>query len=91
MRTREVIDTIQCPFRRNGKRDTRYGSEFHATSTLGRPLHTAFAALLSRAGVSQAGFSPRQVNNWCRGRAAVPPWAAVLAAILDERAPDAPR
>jgi transcriptional regulator with XRE-family HTH domain len=51
--------------------------------------------LLARAGVSQAGFArlsgltPRQVNNWCRGRAALPPWAAVLAAILEERSPDA--
>jgi len=58
-------------------------------------LHTEFAALLARAGTSQAGFarlagfSPRQVNNWCRGRAAVPPWAAILAAILEERSPDA--
>jgi transcriptional regulator with XRE-family HTH domain len=58
-------------------------------------LHTEFAALLARAGVSQAGFArlsgltPRQVNNWCRGRAAVPPWAAILAAILEERSPDA--
>jgi len=61
-----------------------------------RPLlHTEFAALLARAGISQAcfarlsGLTPRQVNNWCRGRAAVPPWAAILAAILDERSPDA--
>jgi transcriptional regulator with XRE-family HTH domain len=58
-------------------------------------LHTEFAALLARTGTSQAGFarlvglSPRQVNNWCRGRAAVPFWAAVLAAILEERSPDA--
>jgi hypothetical protein len=40
-----------------------------------KPLVTA---LLGRAEVSQAGFArlagvtPRQVNNWCRGRAAVP-------------------
>jgi hypothetical protein len=40
-------------------------------------LHTAFAVLLARADVSQAafarssGYTPRQVNNWCRGRAAV--------------------
>jgi DNA-binding transcriptional regulator YiaG len=53
-------------------------------------LHTEFAALLARTGTSQAGFArltgltPRQVNNWCRGRAAVPPWAAILAAILEE-------
>jgi transcriptional regulator with XRE-family HTH domain len=58
-------------------------------------LHTEFTALLARADTSQAAFarlaglSPRQVNNWCRGRAAVPPWAAVLAAILEERSPDA--
>jgi len=58
-------------------------------------LHTEFAALLGRAGVSQAvfarlaGFSPRQVNNWCRGRAAVPPWAAALAVLLEERSPEA--
>jgi hypothetical protein len=58
-------------------------------------LHTEFTALLARAGVGQAafarlaGYTPRQVNNWCRGRAQVPPWAAVLAALLDEHSPDA--
>ncbi len=58
-------------------------------------LHTEFAALLTRAGVSQAafarlsGYTPRQVNNWCRGRAAVPPWAAALAAVQDQHSPDA--
>jgi transcriptional regulator with XRE-family HTH domain len=58
-------------------------------------LHTEFAALLARAGTSQAGFarltglSPRQVNNWCRGRAAVPAWAAALAVLLEERSPEA--
>jgi hypothetical protein len=58
-------------------------------------LHTEFTALLAGTGTSQAGFarlggfSPRQVNNGCRGRAAVPPWAPILAAILEERAPDA--
>jgi transcriptional regulator with XRE-family HTH domain len=43
-----------------------------------RPLlHTEFAALLARAGVSQAafarlsGYTPRQLNNWCRGKALV--------------------
>lgn len=56
-------------------------------------LHTEFAAPLARASVSQAGFSrlsgltARQVNNWCRDRAAVPPWAAALASILEERSP----
>jgi DNA-binding transcriptional regulator YiaG len=49
-------------------------------------LATEFAALLTRADVSQAAFArltgvtPRQVNNWCRARAAVPLWAAVRAA-----------
>ena len=45
-------------------------------------LGTEFAALLARADVvSQAGFArltgttARQVNNWCRARAAVRPWA----------------
>jgi len=58
-------------------------------------LHTEFAALLTRAGVSQAafarlsGYTPRQVNNWCRGRAAVPSWAVALAVLLDEHSPDA--
>lgn len=58
-------------------------------------LHTEFAALLARTEVSQAGFArlsgltPRQVNNWCRGRAAVPPWAAALAVLLQERSPEA--
>ena len=57
-------------------------------------LCTEFAALLARAGVSQAGFArlsgltSRQVNNWCRGRAAVPPWAVALAVLLEEHSPD---
>ena len=44
-------------------------------------LYTEFTALLARADVTQAGFArlagltPRQVNNWARGRAAVPQWA----------------
>jgi len=58
-------------------------------------LHTEFVALLARVGVTQAAFAhltgvtPRQVNNWCRGRAAVPTWAAALAVILDQMSPDA--
>jgi len=58
-------------------------------------LHTEFAALLARAGVSQAafarlsGYTPRQVNNWCRGRAVVPSWAVALVVLLDEHSPDA--
>jgi transcriptional regulator with XRE-family HTH domain len=51
---------------------------------------SAFTALLSRANVSQAGFArlsgvtPRQVNNWCRNRAAMPRWATMLALALRE-------
>ena len=54
-----------------------------------------FTALLARAGVSQAAFArlagvtPRQVNKWCRGRAAVPAWAAVIAVVLQDRSPEA--
>ena len=58
-------------------------------------LHTEFAALLARAGVSQAAFArlsgvtPRQVNKWARGQAAVPRWAALLAALMEDTAPEA--
>ena len=58
-------------------------------------LHTEFAALLARAGVAQAAFArltgvtPRQVNNWCRGRADVPVWAALLAVLLRDHSPEA--
>jgi DNA-binding transcriptional regulator YdaS (Cro superfamily) len=60
-------------------------------------LHTEFTALLARAGVSQAAFArlagitTRQVNNWGRGRAAVPHRASALAAVLQETSPDAIR
>jgi transcriptional regulator with XRE-family HTH domain len=49
-----------------------------------------FADLLANADLGQAGFarlagiSPRQVNKWCRGHAAVPRWAAVLALAMRE-------
>jgi DNA-binding transcriptional regulator YdaS (Cro superfamily) len=58
-------------------------------------LHTEFAALLGHADVRQASFArltgvtPRQVNNWCRGRAGVPQWAAALAVVLAEFTPEA--
>jgi hypothetical protein len=29
------------------------------------------------------------VNKWCRGRAAVPAWAAVIAVVLQDRSPEA--
>ena len=60
-----------------------------------RLLPTEFAALLGRTDVSQAafarltGYTTRQVNNWCRGRAAVPAWAALIAVLLDGRSPEA--
>jgi transcriptional regulator with XRE-family HTH domain len=53
------------------------------------------ADLLGRADVSQAAFArlagvtARQVNNWCRGHAVVPSWAAVLAGVLQEQSPEA--
>jgi DNA-binding transcriptional regulator YiaG len=65
------------------------------TLKVDRQLGTEFAALLARADVSQAGFArlagvtARQVNNWCRCRAAVPRWAAVLALLLAEITPEA--
>ena len=58
-------------------------------------LHTEFAAMLDRAGVSQAAFArlagvtARQVNNWTRGRAAVPRWAALLAVVLEDTTAEA--
>ncbi len=58
-------------------------------------LHTEFAALVMRAGVSQAAFArlagvtPRQVNKWARGHAAVPRWAALLAVVLEDIGPEA--
>jgi DNA-binding transcriptional regulator YdaS (Cro superfamily) len=55
----------------------------------------AFATLLARADVAQAalarrvGITPRQVNTGCRGRAAVPVWAAIVARVLQHRSPEA--
>jgi hypothetical protein len=36
-----------------------------------------------------AGVTPGQVNKWCRGRAAVPVWAGVIAVVLRDRSPEA--
>ena len=50
----------------------------------------AFEAILNQAGLNQAefgritGITARQVNNWCRERAAVPRWAALLAIAVRE-------
>ena len=56
-----------------------------------RPLQPVqFVALPASADVNQASFarlsgvSTRQVNKWCRGRAALPRWAALLATALRE-------
>jgi len=57
-------------------------------------LATEFTALLDRAGLSQAGFgrltgvTARQVNNWARGRGAIPRWAILLAVMLEEISAD---
>jgi transcriptional regulator with XRE-family HTH domain len=57
--------------------------------------HTEFVLLLATADVSQASFarlsgvSARQVNKWCRGRAALPRWAALLAIALQELSAEA--
>ena len=56
---------------------------------------TASAALLARTTVSQAAFArlagvtPRQVNNWCRGRATVSVWATIIAIELQHRSAEA--
>jgi DNA-binding transcriptional regulator YdaS (Cro superfamily) len=57
---------------------------------------TALATLLlARANVFQAAFArlagvtPRQVNKWCRGRAAIPIWGGVIAVALQDRSPEA--
>jgi DnaJ-domain-containing protein 1 len=61
-----------------------------------RLADTAFAALPARADVSQAsfarltGYTARQVNNWCRARAAVPPCRrAALGVLLQNASPEA--
>jgi DNA-binding transcriptional regulator YdaS (Cro superfamily) len=72
----------------------RTGTEFYIKSAVRALLHTEFEALLARVGTTQAAFArltgvtPRQVNNWARGRATVPKWAAVLAAALGEFTPE---
>jgi hypothetical protein len=43
----------------------------------------------TRKEVRDSGHTSRQVNNWCRARAAVPPWAAALAVLLQDASPAA--
>ena len=70
------------------------GIHFYTKRRMRALLHTEFTAFLARADVTQAGFArlagvtPRQVNNWARGRAAVPKWAGLLLVALDELTPD---
>ena len=58
-------------------------------------LHTEFVALLDRADVTQArfgrltGVTARQVNNWAKGRAAIPRWAVLIAAMMEDVTPEA--
>lgn len=58
-------------------------------------LHAKFVALLNRADVTQAGFgrltevTARQVNNWAKGRAAIPKWATLIAAMMEDFTPEA--
>ena len=73
------------------------GIHFYTKRRMRALLHTEFTAFLARADVTQAGFArlagvtPRQVNNWARGRAAVPKWAGLLLVALDELTPAATR
>src|SRR6516162_8535940 len=74
---------------------SRYGTGFYTKDAMRALLATEFTALLDRADVTQAAFArltgvtPRQVNNWCRVRAAVPLWAGLLAALLQDHSPEA--
>jgi hypothetical protein len=70
-----IIALSSAPY---GRFCSQYGSEFYTKGAVRALLDTEFAALLARADVSQAafarlsGYTPRQVNNWARGRAAAP-------------------
>jgi hypothetical protein len=76
---------------------SRHGTDFYTEGTMRALLATEFTALLDRADVTQAAFArltgvtPRQVNNWCRARAAVPLETSVLAALLQETSLEAIR
>jgi DNA-binding transcriptional regulator YiaG len=76
------------------RRDILSGPRRNATTAMNTLSGPAFTALLARADVAQAAFArlagvtARQVNNWCRNRAAVPRWAALLAIALAEISPD---
>jgi DNA-binding transcriptional regulator YiaG len=75
--------------------DSHNGTGFYREATMRALLATEFADLLARADVSQAefarltGVTPRQINNWARGRAAAPSWAALVAVVLGDHSPEA--
>jgi DnaJ-domain-containing protein 1 len=52
-------------------------------------LGTEFAALLARADVSQAALARLTGTTPRQARAAVPPWAAALAVLLQDTSPEA--
>ena len=58
-------------------------------------LYTEFVAILNHAGITQAGFgrltgvSARQINNWAKGRDAIPKWAALIAMMMEHFTPEA--
>jgi hypothetical protein len=92
-KTRQKLSRL-IPLSR-GSAVSRYGTGFYTNDAMRALLAPEFAALLVRADVSQAAFArltgvtPRQVNNWCRARAAVPLWAGLLAALLQDHSPEA--
>ncbi len=44
---------------------------------------------IGRSGSPEYAVTARQVNNWTRGRAAVPRWAALLAVVLEDATAEA--
>ena len=56
----------------------------------GEPRDSGSSRHVSQAAFARlVGITPRQVNNWCRGRAAVPVWAAIIAIVLQHRSAEA--
>src|SRR5271166_6129534 len=67
-----------------------------ASSILRRPCARSLAPTSPPAPASarprsrgSSGLPPRQMNNWCRGRATVPVWAALIGALLQDQSPEA--
>jgi hypothetical protein len=73
-------------------RFSHFGIQFHGKSAYARSSAYRIRRFARPRGVSQAGvarLTARQVNNWCRGRAAVPPWAVALAVLLEQHSQEA--